>query len=203
MIDWIKEMIGLKRLEQNHRELEDDLTGLTELIQKLAERQVKLEETIQNLENTCRNSSKRLDKLSIKVRSLEEDLPAANTIEELMELTKKLKDISDQLKKLEDDNTPDPSREANGLKDSGTSIQTKLAQLPKSLTKAVKVLFNSEGPLTYEEIAKRMEKKPATARSYIYRLKERSFPLQFINREGEKKKVKLPLKVRRQLTVPE
>ena len=203
MIDWIKKIIGLKRLERNHSELEDDLDDLTELVQELAKRQVELEENIQNLENTCSNSSKRVDRLKNKVRSLEVDLPSENTIEELMELTKELKDVSGQLKKLEEDNTQSPPCESNGLKDTGTSIQTKLAQLPESLTKAVKILFNSEGPLTYEEIAKRMEKKPATARSYIYRLKERSFPLQFIDREGEKKKVKLPLKVRRQLTVPE
>lgn len=203
MIGWIKKIIGLKRLERNHRELEDDLTGLTELVKKLSKRQVELEETIQNLENICRNSSRRLDRLRNKVRSLEEDLPTENTLEELLGLTKELKDISDQLKKLEEDNSQNRLQEPNGIKDTESSIQTKLAQLPKSLTKAVKILFNSEGLLTYEEIAKRMEKKPATARSYIYRLKERSFPLQFIDREGEKKKVKLPLKVRRQLTVPE
>jgi len=194
MIDWIKQIIGISRLEQNHRKLEDDLTGLTELVGSLAERQVKLEETIQNLENTCRNSSKRIDRLSNKVRSLEDDLPTEDTIEELMELTRKLKDISDQLKRLEEDSSKNRLQETNGPKDSSSNIQTRLSKLPKSLTKAVKILFTSEGPLTYKEIAKRMEKKPATARSYIYRLKEKSFPLQFIEREGEKRRLNSLLK---------
>lgn len=200
----IKRLLNIDKLEQDQRKLEKDLASLADLVKTLSKRKTHLSQELEKLQSSNREISVRMDHLENRLRAIGEDLETKAGVEKFDRIEGEVDQITDLLQQVKRDNYENNTGPSIGKENpKGSTIQEVINNLPNSLKRVVKVLFNSETPLTYQELAERMDKKEATARSYIYRLTEKGFPLESIEKEGERKKVKLPLKVKRQLTVPE
>lgn len=203
MFQLIKRLLNIDKLERDQRELEEDLAALADLVKTLSKKDASLTQEVESLRASHRKISARFDHLENRLQKLREKLESKAEVEKFDRIEDEIDQITDLLQRVKrsQENNNGPAIRKENPKDS--TIQGVINELPNSLKGVVKTLFEGEAPLTYRELAERIDKKEATARSYVYRLTEKGFPLEFKEVEGERKKVKLPLKVKRQLTVPE
>lgn len=198
MLQLIKRLLNIDKLERDQRELEKDMASLAGLVNTISKKGASLTQEVGSLRTSHRKISVRVDHLENRLQKLSEELETKAGVEKFDQIKDEIDQIIDLLQRVKRNNY-----EKNDEPRKGSPVREVINALPDSLKRVIKILFESEAPLTYRELAERMDKKEATARSYVYRLTEKGFPLEFIEREGERKKVKLPLQVRRQLTLPD
>lgn len=204
MLRLIRKLLGLEKLEERQEEIEEEFTSLTGLLKRMSKRQSQLAREVDDLGTFQDKAWTRLSQLERKFRALEAGSPVKGKRLEFDEIIGEINRIRNLLQQVERNGSGRKlakTKENKGSEDLG--LQDRIAQLPSSLKRVIRILFEGGRPLTYRELADRMDKKEPTARSYIYRLKERSFPLKFKEVEGERKKVELPVEVKRQLTIPD
>ncbi|MCF7875616.1 hypothetical protein K9M06_01040 [Candidatus Bipolaricaulota bacterium] len=208
MFELIKKLLGSKRLEEDRRELEESLVSLTELLKQVGKIQTDLVQRVEELEEDQSELSTNYINLERGLKEVREDLEdkvgRAELQYEFHQLEEEMGRINDLVQEAKRDRQDKGSLETTDPAGSEeATIQEKIGNLPSSLKGVVRVLFDNDTALNYQELADEMNKREATARSYVYRLKERSFPLEFVEEDGEKKRVKLPLEVTRRLAIPE
>lgn len=203
MLPLIKKVLGIKELERDQEAFERKLSSLTDLVKKLSRRGENLVREVEEIRSSQKKRSANLSRLKNRLQTLREDLKSKVGEEEFGQVEVEISQIKKLLQQIKRNSSTERTvKKGKGQKGNSFTIQDMINQLPSSLRKVVKTLFEGEKPLSYSGLANRIEKKEATARSYVYRLKEKGFPLEFSNKAGERKKVKLPLRVKRQLTVP-
>lgn len=203
MLQAIKSLLGIKKLERNQRVLKKNLSSLLVLAKKLSRGEEGLVRGFKKIRTSQQKISDDLGCIENRLQAIREELKSKIEEEEIDQIEGEISHIKDLLQQVKQDNlTEGIVEKVKNKKRNNFTIQDMIHQLPSSLKEVVKTLFEGEKPLSYSRLASRMGKKEATARSYVYRLKEKGFPLEFSNSTGERKKVKLPLRVKRQLTVP-
>lgn len=203
MLQAIKSLLGIKELERNQRVLKKKLSSLIVLVKKLSRGEENLVREFKEMRISQQKISDDLGCIENRLQAIREELKNKIEEEEIDQIEGEISHIKDLLQQVKQDNlTEGIVEKVKNKKRNNSTIQDRIHQLPSSLKEVVKTLFEEGKTLSYSRLASRMGKKEATARSYVYRLKEKGFPLEFSNKTGERKKVRLPLRVKRQLTVP-
>lgn len=208
MFELIKKLLGSKGLEEDRRGLEESLVSLTELLKQVGERQTDLVQRVEELEEFWSKLSTNYINLERELKEvrgdLEEKVGRAELQHKLHQLEEEMGRINNLVQEVKRDRQDKGSPETTDPAGSEeATIQERIGNLPSSLKGVIRVLFDNDTALNYQELADEMDKREATARSYVYRLKERNFPLEFVKEDGEKKRVKLPVEVTRRLAIPE
>lgn len=205
----IKRFLGIEQLEQDYRKLRQYMSDLIRYLEVFEHEQAKIWQALGALHNDSslkhREWQDQGAQMAEELRALGEKLDHKVNLEEFNQIAIKVRTLLRLLQHHSNAAITSCNSRCNSQEDllqQPIDPAKQIQKFPAALKRVVTVLFDAEQPLTYAQVAQRIGKEPSTARSYIHRLRERGFPLEFHETLGAQKRVSLPLAIRRQLAIP-